>query len=441
MKIYKNFQLSYQRYLENLFYIIIFLLPFSGFFTIWLSSLIGYELLIRAWAETAILLISIVLLLSRKINVNDIRKLLKDKLALFIILYVGFVCLYSLIFFVLNSKLTRANVIGLVIDTRYFIFFIVTYLLFSKKISSRPHEKIMIKSISIPGLVVGSVALLQAYLLPKDILKYFGFNPPKFNPVLTIDGNDAFVRVRSLLRGPNELGAYLITPIITSIKILKDSVRKKTSLIILSICIFALILSYSRSAWIGLTFAVLIYFSRDVLNIVRSLFNSTKGKLLVVLISLSLMLSGAVFINSNVFKILILHDDANNQIEGSTTVRINVFDDVLKDTLDHPFGDGPGTSGPASVYGDYSRIPDNYYVQIAQQYGFIGLALFSGIIYYFIKKLLVLKNSWAKVVLCIFIGVSISNLFLHNWADSTLSMMFWGLSGWVIALSKQRKLS
>ena len=63
---------------------------------------------------------------------------------------------------------------------------------------------------------------------------------------------------------------------------------------------------------------------------------------------------------------------------SSNDAHVSAFRSGVTDVLQQPLGDGPGTAGPASVYNsDHpARIAENYYVQIAQETGWLGLALF-----------------------------------------------------------------
>jgi hypothetical protein len=106
-----------------------------------------------------------------------------------------------------------------------------------------------------------------------------------------------------------------------------------------------------------------------------------------------------------------------------------------------PFGDGPGTAGPASVYnGNHgSRIAEDYYVQIAQETGWLGLALFLSVVVLVAMELYA-QIGISRLALLLFaslIGVSFVNLLSHAWADDTLAFVWWGLAG--IALGKPLK--
>jgi hypothetical protein len=96
-----------------------------------------------------------------------------------------------------------------------------------------------------------------------------------------------------------------------------------------------------------------------------------------------------------------------------------------------PFGRGPGSAGPASEHNDKpARISENYFLQIGQEAGWLGLGLFAAI------TILVGKTLWDKredqlamIMLVSLIGLTFVNLLLHAWADDTLAYVWWGMAG------------
>jgi len=99
-------------------------------------------------------------------------------------------------------------------------------------------------------------------------------------------------------------------------------------------------------------------------------------------------------------------------------------------------GDGPGTAGPASYYnqGHPVRIAENYFVQVGQETGWLGLALFL-LINVGVAALLYVKRDdpLALSLFASLIGLTLINLFSHAWADDTLAYVWWGLAGVALA--------
>jgi hypothetical protein len=103
----------------------------------------------------------------------------------------------------------------------------------------------------------------------------------------------------------------------------------------------------------------------------------------------------------------------------------------LHDVLHQPFGRGPGSAGPASVYNNHPpRIAENYYIQVAQETGWVGLLLFllinAGVGYLlYVRR----RDPLAVMLYGSLIGISFINLLSHAWADDTLAYVWWGLAG------------
>jgi hypothetical protein len=98
----------------------------------------------------------------------------------------------------------------------------------------------------------------------------------------------------------------------------------------------------------------------------------------------------------------------------------------------HPLGDGPGTAGPASVYnhGHPARIAENYFIQVGQETGWLGLTLFT-LINVGVGYLLWLRRDdpLALSLFASLIGLTLINMLSHAWADDTLAYIWWGLAG------------
>jgi O-antigen ligase len=98
-----------------------------------------------------------------------------------------------------------------------------------------------------------------------------------------------------------------------------------------------------------------------------------------------------------------------------------------------PFGAGPGTAGPASEHNNHpARIAENYFLQVGQEAGWLGLGLFIAIV------VLIGKSFWDRriepnqlviVMLSSLVGLIVVNLLLPAWTDDTLAYVWWGLAG------------
>ena len=83
-------------------------------------------------------------------------------------------------------------------------------------------------------------------------------------------------------------------------------------------------------------------------------------------------------------------------------------------------------------------LPENWYVQIGIELGWLGFVGFVGLVFYIIVTLLhcyIAKQERLSVLL-MFVGVSIAALFLHAWEDSAVAYCVWGMVG--CCLSRER---
>jgi hypothetical protein len=133
---------------------------------------------------------------------------------------------------------------------------------------------------------------------------------------------------------------------------------------------------------------------------------------------------------------VLFHTDVTSQAsQSSNDVRFQNLERGLKDVETDPLGDGPGTAGPESVRNNNkSRIAENYYLQIGQEVGWIGLGLFlaiNGIVAWLLWQR---RDQYLALgLLASLIGISFVNLLSHAWRDDTLALLWWGLAG--VALS------
>ena len=236
--------------------LVIVLLPFHAFLTVWLSSLLGHYTLLRLWKE--LLLVPIVLaalyLLLKDTALR--KKLFCLWLARLIFIYSLLLLICALVALARHHVSTKAMWYGLLVDLRYLVFFLAVLVLAAKSdLLSKNWQKILL----VPAILVAAFAILQFLILPYDFLKHFGYGDSTIPPYETINHNIQHIRVESTLRGANPLGAYLVVPICAvSVLFFRDK-RQRANLAMLGLgLILALAFSFSRSAWIGAASGILI---------------------------------------------------------------------------------------------------------------------------------------------------------------------------------------
>ncbi len=409
---------------------VLVIVPFHAFLTVWASNLVGHYTLLRLWKE--FLLVPIVLgafyiLLSDKAIRNKLFSLGITKL---ILVYASLLITNGVIFLARHQVSTKAMWYGLLVDLRFLIFFLATLVLAS---ISGQLVKNWRKILFFPAMVVAVFAIIQYLILPYDFLKHFGYGNTTISPYETINYNLNHIRVASTLRGSNSLGAYLILPIsvLAASLFAQNSGRRDKAMLGFGLAL-ALGFSFSRSAWLGAMLSVLL--------VAWYSFKSLKTRELIgwwlagALILASLLVFGLR--NNLSFENAVFHTDRQSKIAlNSNQGHSAAFKSAVKDIVHQPLGSGVGSAGPQSVYNNKpSRIAENYFLQIGQEAGVLGMLLFIAICLALAKLLFDnRKDSLAIAMLASLIGLSLVNLLSHAWADDTLAYVWWGMAGICLA--------
>jgi hypothetical protein len=391
--------------------------------SVWLGSLApGYELLIKSWKEILMLVAAVlgVGLVSRQ---HLWRDLWRDWLFRLII---AFASLHIIVLVLWNG--VNPTLAGLSIDLRWLLYFGLVYV----ALRLRPaYRQPFLKLGLVGALIVGTFAMLQIFVLPRDALSVIGYDKDTtIAPYLTVDKNPDYVRINSTLRGPNPLGAYAV--IILSIlmtAVIQESRRlgryKIAAMIAGTGAVAALWASYSRSA-------LLAFFASSV-TVIGATIGRKLGKKwwIAGAIVLCALIGGVVAGRDTDFvSNVILHENP----DGGSSVSSNEghadsLVDGLNRMLRQPLGAGIGSTGSASLYGDEPLIIENQYLFIAHEVGWLGLVLFIAIF------VMVLQRLWRRradyLALGLFassIGLALVGLLLPVWADDTVAIIWWGLA-------------
>jgi hypothetical protein len=387
---------------------------------------------IKIWKDILVTLVAVAVITYGVAKESLRKKLLEDHLIWFTALY-SFLTL--IVFIVSQSYENKAGFAGLIFNLRFIaLFFIVRILMYG---IAKSNEKI----IRVRGflskwvvIIASSIALfgvVQTVILPSDFMTHFGYNGvTTINPVSTVDDNANARRAFSTLNDANEFGAYLIIPIAFAVERLMRTKRwyyaTTTAVMVLGVY-----LSHSRAAILGLVAAAVIFCTP---YLKRKL--DRQKTILVGVGSVSLI--AAILITATVYpsvRLAVFHSSPEDSslVQGSTFDHYSATKDGIKDALNHPLGRGVGEAGPASFYhteDGKSRIAENYYVQIAQEVGLAGLALFITAIVIGLRQVLSTRDdaySWS--FFAGFVGVAIVAIFLHTWASDSISYIAWGLLG------------
>lgn len=416
------------------------LVPFHAFITVWLASLVGHYTLLRLWNVAVLLLVVGVVLawLARdaKLRAWFTGSLLVRAIAVYVLLTVSL----GIAAYAKGAVTVTALGYGLLVNLRFLVWFLAVLLVAQRSQLLGLQWK---RVLCIPAAFVVTFAVLQYTVLPHNFLTHFGYNADTtIAPIETINHNAKYIRVQSTLRGANPLGAYLLVVLSAAAMLVRKSKNGLLWAVASVVTVFALYATGSRSAWIGAAITLLcIAYLRLRTRQQRLLL----AGLVVVCVGLAGLVYTLVHDNPAIQNAVLHTQDGSAVADTSNEAHLAATRAGLKDVWEQPWGAGPGTAGPASQHnGVYpARIAENYYVQIAQEVGLVGLLVLLVIFVLVALELYMARSSQlALALLASFIGLSFVGLLLHVWADDTLAFVWWGLAG--IALgsrpyAKQKK--
>jgi hypothetical protein len=315
---------------------------------------------------------------------------------------------------------------SLVNNLRFIGFFLMTYIAAAH---SSFLKRDIHKFIIFPALIVIAVGLLQKLTLHHNLLGYF-YGKGTIPPYQTIDGNENLKRIQSTLRGANPLGAYLAMSLTAIAAFLKGHLWRDGALLAGGIVLFY---SYSRSAWLGAIFSLWLLAWWMLLK------RHHRTWLLSSLV-VGVILFGSLFYlfkSQPIAQDTLLHtSDSSKSSISSNEARKTSIKNGVYDVTHQPLGKGPGTAGPASYRNEPhpTRISENYFLQIGQEVGVLGIGMFIAINALVARELWKIReNILAKFLLASLAGITFINLISHAWTDDTLSMLWWGTAGICLA--------
>lgn len=395
--------------------------PFHGFVSTVLTGAFGHPLIWKSAKDVFIGLLAIAATVLLINNPVARRAYLKSTLNLWIAAFAVLHLFLALVFRTNASAVAAA----LAINLRFLVIFTIVRILYSLDHAWLPKRRLL-QILFVPFVLVTVFALLQRFVLPKDLLAHVGYGDDTIPAYFTVDNQSDIVRFASTLRGPNELGAYLITP--TAIALAYMYKRRELKYALLAaLGVGASFVAGSRSAWLGAVAAILLVVWHGTEHRVRKLALWTIGIVAAVSAVAVLALWNTSFVQSN-----LLHDSATTKNVTSNEMHWSYLHDGLIRVLSHPLGGGPGTAGPASrYYSGGASITEDYYLQIGQELGWLGLAIFLGILW--------IAGTWlwrcgrnsslALGLAAALIGLSIASLLLHTWADEAVAVTWWLVCG------------
>lgn len=406
--------------------VLIALVPFQGFLTVWGASLGANYTLIRMWNDiTLIILMGICLVWLFRDSM--LRQRLKDSyVTLAVVIFVALQVCFMLRGLVLGSVGVEAALIGLALNVRGPLFLLSCLILV--KYSDWPLER-WLKVAFRSAIIVAAFAVLQWTVLPRDFLTHFGYGSHTILPYETINSNDAYIRVASTTRGVNPLGAYMAIMLVLLAALWKKLRPKATWIIIAISMVMAMFASFSRSAWLGCAAGLLFIYALRLKTRRQWLWAGGIALSFLVLLGVSF----AVVQKNTVLQNVVLHTDETSSIkQDSNDARYSAFFTTIREVVHEPLGRGVGSAGPASIHNTKAepRMAENYFLQITQETGWFGLFAYLAMLAIVgIQLWRLRKQRVTKGLLAAFIATVVINMLSFAWTDDTLAFTWFGLAG------------
>ena len=329
----------------------------------------------------------------------------------------------------------KSLVFGFRYDFAVFTFYLIARCFWSN------YESLLrlLKILAIAALPMILFGLAQVFLLPRTFLEHFGYSSvvqAGGNPLLPFHliGN-SLVRAMSTFPGPNSLAMYAGFLLLILFFFGRRWWSRRWWLVDLALISIVLITTYSRGHILSLIVGAVVYVIARFHVLQRSacrlrtvvltfFFCAISAGLLLSLISIPNQ------DNAPTIQALIFH---NSSSVLHRNARLDAWDHIRK----HPWGTGLGTSGLATTNtGGRVLNPESWYVQVTQEFGWLGLALalvvIGSILTWLISQYVAQKDPQQQRLtlffLVSFIAVATSAQFLPSWFEVG-SITWWLLFG------------
>lgn len=404
---------SWQRWLKWGIVGLLIYMPFHAMFSIVLGHFVGFQTFFSL-AKDGFVMLLIIGLLVFGFGVKDWRGWIARPVNLAAI---GVVMLALLITMLIGIPLPqfvygfKANILPLVLF-----------------VSIQPAIKLISKNqlakvICIPAVVIAIFAVIQTLWLPAQFFAAIGYSDSTVAPLQLIDSASNIKRAFASLGGPNQLGAYLIIPI-SFAAILLIRYRRWRYGAVLAVLLAGLLVSFSRSAWLG----GIVVVGLSLLSILPLWLQIglPAGFVALLLIFWNNILSSLQNSTNKYLQYIVLHGRffSEKDIGSPDSFRQMHLMEQIRLIGREPFGHGLGSAGPASKLGNNPVIAENWYVQIGHEIGVLGLVGYLALLILSIWRLCTSPASVLRdCVLVMIAGLIVVNMFIHGLADSTLSYM------------------
>lgn len=414
-------------YLYYFLLALVLIMPLHAFLAISLGKLTGQQALLQSWKEVGLVLAAMAAWTIFFTNKQVKQRVAKQPAAW---TAKAFIVVALIITAISHSVGFYDTLLGVKTTLGFLVLFVAIQATeFTPK-----RWNTLIKGLLAISSAIGLFAIAQVYVLPADWLTRFGYGTSTVLPFHLVDPAVASIRIIATFSGPNQLGSFMIIPLIISFWL----VLRKQWLAIIPFALtgFALFHSYSRSAWIGAVIAIFI-------TLLIRLHGWWKLSLLAPALAIFIaanILSGPVHAMTTNLTFYVYHGQfVDGHTNGSDSNRIKNAQYGIEKIQAKLQGYGLGTAGPASKNTAQPIITENSYLQIGIETGVIGLLLFIATVILTIYALWGQRGTVDEAVplIAALIGLSATNMFLHTWADSATALVLWGLMGYCLAATKR----
>jgi len=420
---------------------ILVVLPVHAFISTWGGTAIGPLLVWKSWKE--ILLAALIpLVIGVCVLRPDVARTVWGRwynklIAAYVVM--------TLVMSVASQASGEAVVAGVLINLRFLAMFVLAQVVLASGLPwVEKFKKRLATWLVTTGTLLAVIAFLQVTVLPKDFLAHFGYNKDTtIAPFMVIDDNPDALRAFATMRGPNTFASYLLLPLAVALLLWWHN-RKQWwmagSAVLMAAAIFA---THSRSGWLGAAVmtATLAFVALPREALIKWLKFGTVPA--IILVGVVMWLATTV----PAIRLAVFHSGGNDVTEslteGSSDKHWRATAEGTAAIVREPLGTGVGSAGPASFYTTNSGalIPENYFVQIGQEVGVVGLVIFIAMSVGIARELWRRRqNVWPQALFASFIGIQVINIFLHGWADDPTAMTWWALAGLVLGTPPVKKV-
>ncbi|MCF7856502.1 O-antigen ligase family protein [Candidatus Gracilibacteria bacterium] len=397
-------------------------LPFHAFLFTWFHSFFwqqDFVIIIQAWKEILVGFLGIL-----AVGKFWQKRKLPAKKSFWIS---GIFVILAILYAIFGDGVWGQKILGLRTATLFLGIFLAVKFFDFGKLGIERLKKIIL--LSAGGVIL--FALAQKFLLPPDFLVNFGYSanvsswlPGGNLPAYHLVGVSETIRLQSTFAGPNQLAAFLLVILPLAIfEFWRNRKNKSWWKYFLAAEIlggfFVVIFTFSRSAWLGAV-GIFLIFAVEMWR--KNL--SRKIKQRIFFGGITAILGGGILIFSgeNLGEIFWRTASTGEHFERTQAAAELV--------LENPLGLGLGqTAGVSQRFGE-GITPENTYLGIALELGWLGGILF---LIFCVQLLWELKKANSPLFFSLS-GILIIALFLHPLEDAPTTLTLFLLAGMINSL-------